>query len=334
MSDCVGEMHSFLVVPCALVLLSASSQALAPSHAPRHLHAGRHAKASAKVGFGKHSDDSYQDVWEQDQDYVQWVERTRSRQPALLKFQTWIKRKAAELDEDESMGGGQAILFDSEVEAANVVASSSDSDRNYGSLRNFWLARTGCRWPKTCSYSGCKNPPTLGGHVWVKCQEEPQIVPICGSCNSRCEVCIQVARYAEPLTPVPRHSRSGATWTGPASTRPSSSQAQPPRPVPLPRIWHALPVAPEPVSLAYSELRRRQPRPPCAFVKTPTRRYVYTETFRSVPYKCLEGVSMHAGGNAETCHFGTVRVHFGNAVLWVQTTNHPVCLFIFAHDFF
>ena len=142
-SRIVGAMHSFLVPACALVLFTARSQALATSHSPRQWHAGRQAKASAKVGFGKHSDDSYQDVWETDPDYVQWVERTRSRTPAHLKFQSWIKRKAAGLDEDESMGGGQAILFDSGVEAANVVASSSDGDRNYGSLRKFWLARTG-----------------------------------------------------------------------------------------------------------------------------------------------------------------------------------------------
>ena len=210
-------MHSFLVPACALVLFSARSQALATSHSPRQWHAGRHAKASAKVGFGKHSDDSYQDVWETDPDYVQWVERTRSRTPAHSNFQSWIKRKAAGLDEDESMGGGQAILFDSGVEAANVVASSSDGDRNYGSLRNFWLARTGCRWPKTCSYNGCKNPPTLGGHVWVKRQEEPQIVPICGSCNSRCDRGLQSSSTLCRTTysrPTPLAIRRDLDWSG------------------------------------------------------------------------------------------------------------------------
>jgi len=210
-------MHSFLVPACALVLFSARSQALATSHSPRQWHAGRHAKASAKVGFGKHSDDSYQDVWETDPDYVQWVERTRSRTPAHSNFQSWIKRKAAGLDEDESMGGGQAILFDSGVEAANVVASSSDGDRNYGSLRNFWLARTGCRWPKTCSYNGCKNPPTLGGHVWVKRQEEPQIVPICGSCNSRRDRGLQSSSTLCRTTysrPTPLAIRRDLDWSG------------------------------------------------------------------------------------------------------------------------
>ena len=69
--------------------------------------------------------------------------------------------------------------------AANVVASSSDSDKNYGSLKSFWVARTGNRWPKTCAFRGCSNAPTLGGHVWVKDEMEPQIVPICASCNRK-----------------------------------------------------------------------------------------------------------------------------------------------------
>ena len=211
----------FVAVSCALALLSARLQALAPSHPHRHFPAGRRGPAPlhAKVGFGKYSGDSYQDVWEKDPGYIQWVARTPSGKSAHLKFQSWIRRKAAGLDGDESMGGGQAILFDSAVKAANVVASSSDGDRNYGSLKNFWMARTGDRWPTTCCYSGCKNSPTLGGHVWIKGEKEPQIVPICGSCNSRyvSRSCCQSAHGGEPLTHsrhTPLAIRRALDWSG------------------------------------------------------------------------------------------------------------------------
>ena len=97
----------------------------------------------AIMGFGKYSSCSYQDVWEKDPGYVLWVAQTSPRGAEMAKFQSWIKRKAAGLDDDLSEGGGQAILFGDAVNAANVVASSSDSDKNYGSLKSFWMARTG-----------------------------------------------------------------------------------------------------------------------------------------------------------------------------------------------
>ena len=63
------------------------------------------------------------------------------------------------------------------LRVSNMVGSSSDK----GSMRKYWMRHTGDKFSK-CQIKKCKNPATVGGHVWVKglfYTRGPYILPIC-----------------------------------------------------------------------------------------------------------------------------------------------------------
>ena len=130
-----------------------------------------------KVGFGKFSMLSYEQLRDTQPAYADWVLETRFREgSAGATLKGWLRAERGKRKEAVS----KAPLI------ANVVGSSSDKPNKFGynSWKKVWLASTGRSWPRLCAYSDCKNIPTLGGHVYMKGERQmPFIVPICKSCN-------------------------------------------------------------------------------------------------------------------------------------------------------
>ncbi|GMH55747.1 hypothetical protein TrLO_g4503 [Triparma laevis f. longispina] len=130
-----------------------------------------------KVGFGKFSMLSYEQLRDTQPAYAEWVLETRFRKgSAGTTLKDWLRAERGR----RKGGASKAPLI------ANVVGSSSDKPKKFGysTWKDVWLASTGRSWPRLCAYSDCKNIPNLGGHVYMKGERQmPFIVPICKSCN-------------------------------------------------------------------------------------------------------------------------------------------------------
>ncbi|GMI19261.1 hypothetical protein TeGR_g4330 [Tetraparma gracilis] len=142
--------------------------------------------ALPKVGFGKHSQLSYSALKKQQPAYCSWVLAqsfpSGSPQARLQAHLRGAPRGASPpLPRSSSPRRPNPPLI------ANVVGSSAQTAKEYlglGSWKEVWVKSTHKPWPRLCAYSGCRNPPAVGGHVYIKNQKSGYfIVPICTSCN-------------------------------------------------------------------------------------------------------------------------------------------------------
>lgn len=74
------------------------------------------------------------------------------------------------------------------AQACNVVGSTDDSSIDRGGWLGHWrtITRTHTR-PVLCGNARCKSVAEVGGHVWLRGQQDAlhcYILPLCNGCNS------------------------------------------------------------------------------------------------------------------------------------------------------
>eukprot|EP00092_Neocalanus_flemingeri_P034584 GFUD01037612.1.p1 GENE.GFUD01037612.1~~GFUD01037612.1.p1 ORF type:complete len:145 (+),score=18.02 GFUD01037612.1:66-500(+) len=71
------------------------------------------------------------------------------------------------------------------IEGAHYVSNIVGSSGDKGSKKAYWEKATGSTF-SSCQISKCKNPATVGGHVWIQGFQSTDVVyilPLCQKCN-------------------------------------------------------------------------------------------------------------------------------------------------------
>ena len=68
------------------------------------------------------------------------------------------------------------------VQGAHYVSNTVGSSGDKGSKKAYWEKATGSKF-SSCQISKCKNPATVGGHVWIKGFQSSEVVYILPLCQ-------------------------------------------------------------------------------------------------------------------------------------------------------
>ena len=74
---------------------------------------------------------------------------------------------------------GDWMILDKKQDVSHVVGSS----KHRGNWKQFWIKNSGRNWPPKCRILNCREPATVGAHVYVKYSQQVFILPTCQECN-------------------------------------------------------------------------------------------------------------------------------------------------------